>query len=116
MRVYEVILNVTADNLETVVSVTKGGADLISVKLISDEGPPERKPPRKGPRRARAQNGLTAYDLTKQAVSNGPVTLKALRELFKVNGFAKTSAVPAINRLIRRGELKKVGDGVYARQ
>lgn len=113
MRVFEMIMRVQTENLTTVLEVLKDNADLVSMKQIEvDDVEVAKKKPRK--HRPRPNGALTGGQLVKEAVSGGKtVTSKELVKLFHANGFAKTSAAPAVNQLVRDGEIKKLSEGVY---
>lgn len=113
MRVFEMIMRVHTENLTTVLEVLKDNADLVSMKQIEvdDVETTKRKPRRHKPR---PDGAPTGRQIIKQAVVGSTVTRKELIKLFVASGLAKTSVPPAVNELVRSGEIRKLSDDVYA--
>lgn len=113
MRVFEMTLRVAAENLTTVLDVLKDSADLLTMKQLEGVEAPKTTRKAGGYRNGVRKKGINSRDLILQTVDKGTTTLKQLQKLFLAQGFAETSALPAVNLLIRNGEVVKIADGVY---
>lgn len=111
---FKLCMIVPAEHLTTVMDVVKDSADLISMEQIATPGPaPKRK---MGFANGKRVKGTTARDLIITTLSDGTVkTRAALQKLFSANGFAETSVGPAVNELIRAGNVSQISPGVYQR-
>lgn len=114
MRAFEMVLRVKAGNLTTVLDVLKDSADLISMKQIDD---PSLTPKIRSRHTYRKRGDrVTAQSLMDQLLAPGNAVTKAeMVKAFGSNGFAKTSASPTVNKMIRSGRVKKLADGVYTK-
>ena len=112
MKVFEMTIRVAAENLTCVLDVLKDSADLVDMKQVETVEQPKRLR-QSTKRHVPRAKGVTSRSLIMDTVAKGTVTAKALEKLLAANGFAETSARPAVNELIRNGFVVRLADGVY---
>jgi hypothetical protein len=102
MRMVEMKLLVSEDRVMTIYDVVRGYAECVSII------PAQTKRHVRRYANGVHNKGISGRDLVMQTVANGIVSFREMELAFKANGFASSSASPAVSALKAEGKVSVV--------
>lgn len=113
-RVYSVLLHVPESQLTTVLDVVRVPTVLVSV-TPTEESRNSPMPHVSRFRNGKRNKGITGVQLAEKYATETKRVFAGteLRDVFVQHGFAENSYSPCLNRLVKAGKIRNLGDGRY---